>query len=215
MTDSVNSEPVACCVSSLKMLTDGYHNVPPGKVAAVVTCLEMLAPPEPRPAIVPPGLSIRRVAQPSLDEYRALYRLVGEPWLWFSRLRMSDAELAAIIHHPAVDVLFLEQDGQPQGLLELDRRQFPEIELAFFGLAPALIGQGAGRYLMAHATAEAWRHRPTRFWVHTCTLDHPRAVEFYLKSGFRAYQRMVEIADDPRLAGEAPLEALPSHPLIR
>ncbi len=197
------------------MLTDGYHDVPRGKVAAVVTCLEMLAPPAPRPAIAPPGLSIRRVEQPSLDEYRALYRLVGEPWLWFSRLRMSDAELAAIIHHPAVDVFFLEHDGQPQGLLELDRRGFPEIELAFFGVAPALIGQGAGRYLMAQAIAEAWRRQPSRFWVHTCTLDHPRAVEFYLKSGFRAYERRVEIADDPRLAGQAPLDALPSHPVIR
>lgn len=162
-----------------------------------------------------PRMSIRRVAQPSLDEYRALYRLAGEPWLWFSRLRMSDADLAAAIHHPAVDVFFLEQAGQPQELLELDRREFPEIELAYFGLAPSLIGQGAGRYLMAHAIAEAWRRQPSRFWVHTCTLDHPRAVEFYLKSGFQAYQRRVEIADDPRLAGQAALAALPSHPVIR
>ncbi len=197
------------------MLTDGYHDVPPGKVAAVVTCLEMLAPPPLPPLVGPPGLSIRRVEQPSLEEYRALYRLVGEPWLWFSRLRLSDAELAAILHHPAVDVFFLEHDGQPQGLLELDRRGFPEIELAFFGLAPGLIGLGAGRWLMAHAIAEAWRHHPARFWVHTCTLDHPRAVEFYLKSGFRAFERRVEIADDPRLAGQAPLDALPSHPVIR
>jgi len=40
--------------------------------------------------------------------------------------------------------------------------------------------------------------------VHTCTLDHPAALQFYRHMGFRAYQQQVEIADDPRLAGELP-----------
>ena len=73
-----------------------------------------------------------------------------------------------------------------QGLLELDRREPPDIELAYFGVTPELTGQGAGRWLMHQAMTLAWRHRPRRFWVHTCTLDHPGALPFYIRSGFRA-----------------------------
>ena len=77
-------------------------------------------------------------------------------------------------------------------------------ELGFFGVAPSLVGSGAGRWLMNHAIAGAWSRPITRFWVHTCTLDHQDAVDFYVRSGFRAFRRQIEIASDPRLAGLLP-----------
>jgi hypothetical protein len=67
---------------------------------------------------------------------------------------------------------------------------------------------------MAQAIDLAWRHAPRRFWVHTCSLDHPGALGFYLRSGFRAYKRAVEVADDPRLIGLAPPTSAPSLPVI-
>ncbi|MFL5217644.1 MAG: GNAT family N-acetyltransferase, partial [Microvirga sp.] len=54
-----------------------------------------------------------------------------------------------------------------------------------------------------------------RLWVHTCSLDHPRAVAFYLGAGFRPYKRAIEVADDPRLTGDLPRDAEPQVPLIR
>ena len=116
-----------------------------------------------------------------------------------------------MIHDSAVDVFVL---GNDEGLLELDRRRFPEIELAFFGVIEALIGSGAGRLLMSIATREAWRHNPERFTVHTCTLDHPRAVAFYMKSGFVPVGRAIEISDDPRLTGDLPRDTAPWFPAI-
>jgi len=76
------------------ILPDGYSDVPNGKIAAVVTHLEMTAPPARRDD--PPGTwSSRKIDAPALDWYRDLHRRVGEEWLWFSRMRMNDAELAA------------------------------------------------------------------------------------------------------------------------
>lgn len=193
---------------------NGYHDLPAGKIAAVVTYLEMTEPPASRPVPSPPGLGLRRVAEPDLDWYRDLYRRVGSDWLWFSRLVMPDAEVLAIIRHPEVEVYALTLDGRDEGFLELDRREPPDIELAFFGVTPAVIGRGAGRWLMAQALDLAWRHRPDRLWVHTCTLDHPGALGFYLRSGFRAYRRAVEVADDPRLQGLAPRDSAGWLPLI-
>ena len=193
---------------------NGYYDLPPGKIDSVVTYLQMTEPPPARPLPVLPGLALRRVERPDLAWYRDLFRRIGTDWLWFGRLVMADDEVRAILENPAVEVYALTKDGRDEGLLELDRREPPDIELAYFGVTPALTGQGAGRWLMHEALRLAWRHAPRRFWVHTCTLDHPGALPFYLRSGFRPYRRAVEVADDPRLIGLAPRASAPWLPVI-
>ncbi len=198
------------------MLLDqnGYHDVPPGKLAAVVTYLEMTAPPERPPGPGRPDLGLAPLARHDLAVYRELFRSVGADWLWFSRLLMPDEQLRAILEDSAVEAYALQQDGRAIGLLELDGRTPGEVELAYFGVVPEAIGTGAGRWLMDRAVELAFAKRPRRFWVHTCTLDHLAALGFYIRSGFQPYGRAVEIADDPRLASALPREAAPSIPLI-
>ena len=196
------------------IVPDGYSDVPSGKVAAIVTHLEMTARPAPRPD--PAGAwTLRRVEIPPLDWFRDLYRRVGEEWLWFSRIRMPDAELSAIIHSPLVEVYALDHEGHDEGLLELDFREAGQCELGFFGVATKLIGSGAGRWLMNRAVELSWSRPITRVWVHTCTLDHPSALAFYQRSGFRAFRRQIEVADDPRLVdGTAPRHVAKHVPVI-
>ncbi len=193
----------------------GYSPVLPGQLANVVTCLEMLAPPPPRPdSGFPPSYELVRVPNPDRAAYRALFRRIGERWLWYSRLVMPDAELAAILADPAVEVFMLRAEGQDLGLLELDFRRMPDCELAFFGLAPEAIGGGLGRTLMNVAIARAWSRPIRRFWVHTCNFDHPAALGFYLRSGFRPYAYQIEVQPDPRLTGHLPRDAAPQVPII-
>ena len=197
------------------MLNDGYTDIPAGKIAAVVTHLRMLAPPAMGRINDRTDMSVRLVPNPTADWYRDLYGRVGEDWLWFSRRILPAAALEAIIRDPLVEVYALTAGGRDEGLLELDFRSDGACELAFFGLTPALIGQGAGRLLMHHAIEQAWRKPIRCLWVHTCTLDHPGALAFYLRSGFHAFKRQIEIADDPRLNGSYPPEAAPHVPVIR
>ena len=75
-------------------------------------------------------------------------------------------------------------------------------------------GRGAGRWLMNQAVMRAWSRAIRRLWVHTCTLDHPAALDFYRRSGFRAYARRVEVADDPRLVGLLPRDVAPGIPIV-
>jgi GNAT superfamily N-acetyltransferase len=167
-------------------------------VTTVVTYLEMTAPPR-QPARLPPrrGLEIRRALRPGVGFYRFLYAAVGEPWTWTVRHWLSDAELAAILDDPRVEVNVLWVDGVPGGYVELDRRAPPDVELAYFGLMPEFIGQGLGAYLLDWAIHHAWRGRPRRLWLHTCDLDHPRALEVYRKLGFRIYDRRTTEAQLP------------------
>ena len=197
-------------------LEDGFYDVPPGKLAAVVTHLEMRAKAPLRPVAEPRGPGLERIQAPGVDWYRALFRKVGaEDWLWFSRLVMDEAALQAILRDPLVEVYALREGGADKGLLELDFREEGECELAFFGLASDLIGRGVGRWLMNRAIDLAWRRGITRFHVHTCTLDSPQALSFYMRSGFVPVRRQVEIADDPRLAGLLPESAAPQVPILR
>jgi GNAT superfamily N-acetyltransferase len=193
-------------------MREGYSDLPPGKLAAVVTYLDMQTPPAFIPTPTTSELQIRRVAEAELDWYRRLYRAIGEPWLWFSRLRMKDDELRGIVHHPDVDIFVVSHNGVDGGLLEFDRRAMPDIELSFFGVVPQLIGKGAGRALLDYGLKAAWEHHPQRLWLHTCTLDHPRALDFYQKAGFVPYKRGIEIFDDPRLTGELSRDAAPHIP---
>lgn len=195
------------------MLENGFYAVPQGKLATVVTHLEMRARPAPR-ALPQVEAELERMARPDLDWYRGLFRLIGEDYLWFSRLTMADEALASILHDEQVHVYRMRRGGEDAGLLELDFRQNGECELAFFGLAPEHVGGGAGRWLMEQALDLAWAAPIHRFHVHTCTLDSPQALPFYIRSGFVPYKREVEVADDPRLTGLSPKAAAPQVPIL-
>jgi GNAT superfamily N-acetyltransferase len=159
-------------------------------------------------------LDLQPLDPPDLAAYRALFRRVGEDWLWSSRLIMPDQELRAILTDARVEVYVLRRERQPIGLLELDFREEGDCELAFFGLVREGIGQGAGRYLMDQAIINAWAKPIRRLWVHTCTFDHPGALGFYQRSGFRPYAIAVEVMEDPRLTGDLPRTVKPGVPLI-
>jgi GNAT superfamily N-acetyltransferase len=196
------------------IVTDGYTDLPAGYVAAVATFLEMRAPVAPRPVPHQPDLVLRQQEEPNPALYRDVFRRVGAAWLWNARLRLEDAALLEILSDPAVEIFFPERDGAPVGLLEIDFRIGNEAEIAYFGLMPEELSRGAGRWLMDHALRRAWRPDIGRVWLHNCTLDHPDAMAFYLRSGFKPYERKIEMFPDPRLTGLLPRDAAPHIPII-
>ena len=193
---------------------DGYTDLPPGKIANVVTYLEMTAPPE-GPRAVRPDLSVRAVLSPDLAWYRSLYGRIGEQWLWFSRFVMPDEHLHALLADPATEINLLERQGEPLGFAELSYAVPGEVEVAMFGVVPEATGTGAARFLMEAALDRAWAADRRRVWLHTCTFDHPAALRFYQARGFRPYKFAIEVSDDPRLSGHLPEAAAPHVPVIR
>ena len=189
-----------------------YDAVADGELAAVVTYLEMLEPPAAEAS--QSTLQLRHLRNPTPTQYRALFRKIGAPWLWFSRLTMDDEKLGAIIHHPSVELFEVTAVEAVVGMLELDFREDGQCELAFIGLVPELAGQGHGRWLLAEAVRLAWRKGVTRVHVHTCSLDHPAALSAYRRAGFTPYKRAIERFPDPRLLGILPSDCAPQVPLL-
>ena len=190
-----------------------YEPLPDDQLAAVVTYLEMRSPKD-QPNVWSP-LTLNRVEVPQHEHYRELFRLVGAPWLWFSRLTLDDAHLAEIVQHPKVELYtVLDENEREVGMLELDFREPHECELAFLGLIPELSGKGHGKWLLAEAVHRAWREGVDRVHVHTCSLDHPAALAAYRRAGFTPYKRAIERFPDPRLSGILPRDCAPQVPLL-
>ena len=188
----------------------GLIELPSGEVGAVVTFLEMTQRPRPRPL---PTSSFRLVRwrDLELEKYRLLFRRVGGPWLWYSRLVMDDATLRAnVAEVHAVE----DRAGIEVGMLELDFRETGECLIRFLGLVPELAGRGHGKWLFAQTLALAWRQGVERVRVNTCSLDHPAALPSYLKAGFKPYRRAFESFRDPRLLGVLPIDVAPQVPLV-
>ena len=158
-------------------------------VEVTVFHLEMLAPSH-RPVPAPrEGLTVLHVPSPTVPYYRSLYDAVGKDYYWLSRRKMSDEALAAVLGDTRDELHVLHVEGTPAGFAELDRSRPDEIELVQFGLVPEYIGQGLGRWFLQWTIDRAWSYEPKRFWLHTCTLDHPTALPNYLKAGFVLFQQ--------------------------
>ncbi|MCY4239571.1 MAG: GNAT family acetyltransferase [Rhodospirillaceae bacterium] len=171
-----------------------YHRT----LDVTITHLEMTGRPRRLSFAKPRRSALLRLSSPRVKFYRYLYNSVGEDWLWYERRIMKDDALEAIISDDCVEIYVLYMNGAPAGYAELDRRLGNDIELAYFGLMPHAIGRGAGVWLLHEIIHIAWSCEPDRLWLHTCSLDHPRALPMYQRAGFRPYKQEAMTIADPR-----------------
>lgn len=197
-------------------MREGFHEIPAGLIATTVTHLELIPSPPTKVPQLPDCYRLEQVHYMSVLRYRRLFRLIGEDWLWVSRLKMPECDLQAVLDAPQTEFWLLRDEQSDLGLCELDFNAAPQSgELAFFGLAPALLGRGFARPMMNLALDRAHKFGLQRFTVHTCTLDHPAALPFYRRMGFEPVRQEIEVMADPRLEGLLPESAAPHIPLIR
>jgi GNAT superfamily N-acetyltransferase len=170
-----------------------------------ITYLEMLERPAGRRVPAPLDmLALMRAEACTVSFYRYLYNTVGEPWLWFERRIIDDAAVAAQIHRPTIEIFVLYVRGVPAGFFELDTAAPRETKLCYFGLVPDFLGRRLGPYLLQAAIDRAWSRPIDRFWLHTSTFDHPKALGVYQRAGFVVYARRSVLFEDPREHGILP-----------
>lgn len=151
-------------------------------------------------------LEMRRVEIPNPELNRILYVTVGADWWWYQRLGWNRERWLAYLDRPELETWVGYASGTPAGYFELESQAGGDVEIAYFGLLPSFVGRGLGPELLSAAIDRAWQLGPKRVWVHTCTLDHPRALETYRGRGFEVYKSEEGIEDLP----DDPLELRPS-----
>ena len=137
------------------------------------------------------------IPNPDLNHF--LFMAVGLPWQWYSRLAWHRSDWEHYLASPSVQTWIGYIKGTAFGYFELEKQSNDDVEITFFGLLPAFIGQGLGGYLLTRTIEQAWAMGASRVWVHTCTLDHPAALSVYQKAGFVPYDQETIQIKDPRV----------------
>lgn len=160
----------------------------------VVTHLEMTERPSFAHPHLPAGAAAALIGaeRPPLWYFLSLYDTVGRDYDWTDQHADSPEAVEAFLHDPAVCLYTFMRAGWPHGFFLLDSRTPGTCNLAYFGLVPEAIGRGLGKFLLQTAVHMAWDRPGTeRLTVSTNTLDHPRALPLYQKTGFAPVRREV------------------------
>jgi len=158
---------------------------PTTRIAVDVTFLRMDRRPDGPFPPLPFGLKVEQlIPRCSVPQYRELYATVGQEYVWWLRRTLSDSELNHVLADRAISIHVLTDREGAFGFYELDRRAWPILNLAYFGLYPRAVGGGVGMPFLYHAVINAWDECPVAVTVNTCTADHPRALPNYLRAGF-------------------------------
>jgi GNAT superfamily N-acetyltransferase len=137
------------------------------------------------------------VVSPEFNQF--MFRTVGGPWRWFSRLSWSYQQWLHYLTEQPVRTWMLTVKGTPAGYIELLKHTDQSVEIKFFGLLPQFIGQGLGLKLAQAAIMLASQWSVGRIWLHTCSADHPSALQTYLQAGFHVTHSEVCMEALPQL----------------
>jgi GNAT superfamily N-acetyltransferase len=133
------------------------------------------------------AFNLVRVEIPCPELNRFLYTTVGAKWCWYSRRSWTKDRWLAYLDRPELETWVAYVSGTPAGYFELERQSAGNVEIVYFGLLPGFIGKGLGGPLLTAAVNRAWDTGATRVWVHTCDLDHPKALANYQARGFHIF----------------------------
>jgi ribosomal protein S18 acetylase RimI-like enzyme len=141
-----------------------------------------------------PGIAIVKAEENSPSFHHYFFNAVGQHWRWFSRLPWTYEKWSEHLAAPGVHTWYGTLNGTPFGYYEVMQRE-REVEIVFFGLLPEFFGRGLGGHLLTEAVESSFALGADRVWLHTCTLDSPRAVANYEARGFQLYKER-EVVDD-------------------
>lgn len=163
------------------------------KIAVKTYYLEQKEPTFDNSLTLPEFFTIKSWEKPiAPKEYLKNYKKIGQKWGWTGRLLMSEQELEELLNSEKSKVVRLFYQSEIIGLLEYDLSNSSQPEIVYFGLAEEFIGKGLGKLLLHWGIKQAWQSPIERLWLHTCEYDHPSALPFYQKNGFKIYKEQID-----------------------
>lgn len=140
----------------------------------------------------PGGLAVTECEIKQYQLNKFLYKLIGKQWLWEDKLSWTDKAWQEYVESENLRTWIAYYNGAIAGYFELLKDK-SDVEIIYFGLVESFIGNGFGGYLLSKAINSAWEWPGTsRVWVHTCTLDHPSALQNYLSRGMKIYKEEID-----------------------
>ena len=130
--------------------------------------------------------SLKEANKDNFDLNKFFYKQIGKRHQWVDRLIWQDNDWLKYISNENLRTYILKKENDLVGYFELIFNN-NDCEIAYFGILEEFIGKGYGGFLLSEALKIGFK-RANRIWVHTCSLDHPNAIENYKSRGMKIFK---------------------------
>ena len=130
--------------------------------------------------------SLKEANKDNFDLNKFFYKQIGKRHQWVDRLIWQDKDWLKYISNENLRTYILKKENDLVGYFELIFNN-NDCEIAYFGILEEFIGKGFGGFLLSEALKIGFK-KANRIWVHTCSLDHPNAIENYKSRGMKIFK---------------------------
>ena len=120
------------------------------------------------------------------------YKQIGKKYQWIDRLTWKNSDWIKYVSNKKLKTFILKKNKDLVGYFELILKvEVNESEIAYLGILEEYFHKGCGGYLLSEAIINSFKLGVKRVWVHTCSLDHPNAIENYKSRGMSIFKTEV------------------------
>ena len=130
--------------------------------------------------------SLKEANKDNFDLNKFFYKQIGKRHQWVDRLIWQDKDWLKYISNENLRTYIFKIENDLVGYFELIFNN-DDCEIAYFGILEEFIGKGFGGFLLSEALKIGFK-KANRIWVHTCSLDHPNAIENYKSRGMKIFR---------------------------
>ena len=130
--------------------------------------------------------SLKEANKENFDLNKFFYKQIGKRHQWVDRLIWQDKDWLKYISNENLRTYIFKIENDLVGYFELIFNN-DDCEIAYFGILEEFIGKGFGGFLLSEALKIGFK-KANRIWVHTCSLDHPNAIENYKSRGMKIFK---------------------------
>jgi len=117
------------------------------------------------------------------------YKQVGKKYQWVDRLVWENKDWINYTSNNNLKTYVLKKKDDLVGYFELIfNSKKNECEIAYFGILEDYFNKGFGGYMLSEALKNSFKLGAKRAWVHTCSLDHPHAIQNYKSRGMKVFK---------------------------
>ena len=132
------------------------------------------------------NFTITEATKKNFDLNKFFYKQIGKKHQWVDRLIWQDRNWMDYVANNNLKTYILRKGDDLVGYFELIFNK-NDCEIAYFGILEDYIGKGYGGFLLSQALIIGFKNA-NRIWVHTCSLDHPNAIENYKSRGMKIFK---------------------------
>ena len=116
-----------------------------------------------------------------------LYKQIGKKYHWTDRLVWQEKDWNNYVSNEKLKTYILKYTEELVGYFELIFEK-NECEIVYLGILEEYFDKGLGGYLLTEAIKIGFQNEVERVWVHTCSLDHPNAINNYKARGMKIFK---------------------------